>query len=331
MIFICNNCNQRMKSDDVTGAGNGTLSVASFCPKCGGRFILWSNPGETLLLKSLNAGAAGQQLMGSVMELAGDTLPSAVDQCPPDSPAPGADWRQIKDEWVWIEPGEFVMGSPDAESGRETDEPLHQIELSNGFFLGKYVIPRGHWQEVMGTDPWKGDGEISESETLPAVSISWDDVQSFIQRLNDSDSEFVYRLPTEAEWEYACRAGTRSMWSFGEDRHVLGDYAWYMESEETAGNQSACEVGTRLANPWGLHDMHGNVWEWCQDVYDHDYYLNSPSVDPKGPEGLNGVARVARGGYYRYFTRHSRSAARNARYPNERHRAVGARLVREAR
>ena len=183
----------------------------------------------------------------------------------------------------------------------------------------------------MGTSPWERESSIPSSPVFPAVFISWNDVQQLISRLNSSNGYWHYRLPTEAEWEYACRAGTSTMWSFGEDRHALGDYAWYIDSEAEAKDQTPREVGAKLPNPWGLHDMHGNVWEWCLDVYGEDYYSRSPGVDPQGPNTDAGSSRVIRGGYFRYFTRHSRSASRNTRRPDERHRAIGVRLVRTPR
>ena len=332
MKFNCENCNRRMKSDGAVGAGGGAMSVSAFCPNCGNRFSLWANPGETLLLKALNAGLAGGELMTQVLESAGATLPHAIDQAPLSTSVPPADWTDLADHWVWVEPGSFVMGSPESEAGRETDEsPQHEVTISGGFHLGKYTVTRGQWERVMGTSPWEGESSIPSSPVFPAVFISWDDVQQLISRLNSSNGYWRYRLPTEAEWEYACRAGTSTMWSFGEDRHALGDYAWYIDSEAEAKDQTPREVGAKLPNPWGLHDMHGNVWEWCLDVYGEDYYSRSPAVDPQGPNSDAGSSRVIRGGYFRYFTRHSRSASRNTRRPDERHRAIGVRLVRTPR
>ena len=330
MQFICNKCKRRMKSDEATGEGDGWMGISSFCPNCDSRFKLLSNPGETLLLKALNAGVAGQQLMGKVLQSAQDTLPNAVDQKIAVDPLREMNWKDLADEWVWVEPGSFLMGSPDSESGREPDEsPQHQVGISNGFYMGKYSVTKGQWESAMGVRGGEDLSKTSLSDTSPAVFISWNDVQEFLHRINQIDERINYRLPSEAEWEYACRAGTDTMWSFGEDRHALGDYAWYIDSENSVEDQNACEVGVKKPNPWGLHDMHGNVWEWCNDVYDYDYYSISPSKDPAGPKSEPTSPRVARGGYFRYFTRHSRSASRNARNPDDRHRVIGARLIKE--
>ena len=305
------------------------MSVAAFCPNCGNRFALLANPEETLLLKALNAGPASEELLSRVLESSDTTLGHAVNQGAALGATPASSWRELAEEWVWVEPGRFVMGSPESESGREIDEsPLHEVAICRGFHLAKYLISRGQWEEVMGTTPWSGRSRIPSSPTLPAVFISWNDVQEFAARLNKAAGQGVYRLPSEAEWEYACRAGTTTMWSFGDDRHSLGEYAWYIDSEAAIEDQSPQQVGGKRPNPWGLHDMHGNVWEWCQDVYSDQYYANSPSSDPTGPQGGPGSARAIRGGYFRYFTRHSRSAARNTRRPDSWHRALGARLVR---
>ncbi len=267
--------------------------------------------------------------MSVVMEAAQTTLPKAVDQTPLSEVSPTGDWHDLASEWVHIEPGSFVMGSPESEAGREPDEdPQHEVTISTGFQLGKYTITRGQWEDVVGTTPWNEQSRVRSSPTLPATFVSWNDTQEFLSKLNIADGDWNYRLPTEAEWEYACRAGTTPMWSFGEERHVLTDYAWYVDSDSAEDFQTPGEVGTKLPNPWGLHDMHGNVWEWCQDVYGDDYYADSPAGDPQGPPGDFDSSRVVRGGYFRYFTRHSRSASRNTRKPDDRQRALGVRVVR---
>ena len=227
--------------------------------------------------------------------------------------------------FVWIEPGVFQMGSPESEEGRWSDEgPLHEVEISTGFYLGKYEITQGQWEAVMGTTPWAGEGYWSH----PAY-ISWSDVQAFVGRLNAALGDSLYRLPSEAEWEYACRAGTQTRWSFGDDASQLGDYAWYRANAWDVGEDYAQPVGTKRPNAWGLYDMHGNVWEWVQDRYGWDYYNSSPRVDPLGPS--SGSYRVVRGGAFDSDARGLRSAARVGLSPGLRNASIGARLVRIGR
>ncbi len=229
-------------------------------------------------------------------------------------------------EMVWIEPGTFQMGSPDSEQGRDSDEgPVHSVTISEGFYLGKYEVTQGQWESVMGTRPWQGENNVRLGSNYPAVYVSWEDVQEFIRRLNGSGGSDVYRLPTEAEWEYACRAGTRTRWSFGDDESQLGDYAWYGRNASDVGERYGHIVGTKRANPWGLYDMHGNVWERVQDWFDGNYYRSSPSVDPQGP--ATGSRRVVRGGHFNSSPQRVRSAVRVGDLPSYRTPSAGFRLA----
>ena len=230
-------------------------------------------------------------------------------------------------EFVWISPGTFQMGSPNSEAGRNSNEgPVHEVEISQGFYLGKYEITQGQWESVMGETPWSGESYVQSNSSHPAVYISWEDVRRFAAKLNSEAGEAVYRLPTEAEWEYACRAGTQTRWSFGDDEFALGSYAWYRDNAWDAGEQYAHAVGTKLPNPWGLYDMHGNVWEWVNDWYGTNYYNSSPSVDPPGPS--SGSYRVFRGGAFYYVAQSLRSALRDNASPGGRYYGLGARLLR---
>ena len=219
--------------------------------------------------------------------------------------------------FVWIEPGVFQMGSPRTKEG-----PVHAVEISRGFWLGKYEVTQDQWEAVMGTRPWVGERYVRSAASHPAVNISWNDVQVFIRRLNAAAGEAVYRLPTEAEWEYACRAGTSTRWSFGDAESQLGDYAWYKKTANDYGHA----VGTKRPNPWGLYDMHGNVSEWVQDWWSNRYYNSSPRVDPPGPS--SGSERVVRGGGFPSPARYVRSAQRYGHSPDDRHYGLGVRLLR---
>ena len=226
-------------------------------------------------------------------------------------------------EFVWIEPGVFQMGS---DSGSSNERPVHEVEISQGFYLGKYEVTQGEWESVMGTTPWSGKSRVQENSSHPAVYISWNDVQRFVDKLNVAAGSAVYRLPSEAEWEYACRAGTSTRWSFGDDESELTHYAWYDANAWDVGEKYGHAVGTKLPNPWGLYNMHGNVWEWVQDWYSSSYYNSSPRVDPPGP--TSGSFRVGRGGYYMDAARFVRSAFRGYTSPGNRAGGLGARLLR---
>ncbi len=230
-------------------------------------------------------------------------------------------------DFVWIAPGTFIMGSPPSESGRNDDEgPIHEVEISKGFYLGKYEVTQGQWNAVMGARPWSGKDDVQSNPSHPAVYISWRDVQAFIEELNFAAGEVVYRLPSEAEWEYACRAGSTTRWSFGDEERQLTDYAWYDANAWDVGEKYAHAVGLKRPNPWGLYDMHGNVWEWVQDWYDSDYYNSSPRVDPPGP--TSGSNRVGRGGAFSNLAQYVRSAGRVNDSPDGRYFDVGVRLLR---
>ncbi len=220
-------------------------------------------------------------------------------------------------EFVLIQEGEFMMGSPPNEKNRDDDEDLHQVRISLPFYLGKHPVTQAQWQTVMGKNPSKHAGDPN----LPVENVSWNDVQEFIGKLNERESGRTYRLPTEAEWEYACRAGTTTAYSFGDDPGQLGEYAWY----EGSSNRRTHPVGQLKPNAWGLYDMHGNVFEWVQDWYDKNYYRQSPPNDPQGPS--TGNLHVLRGGSFLHYQCVMRCADRDRRYPQLRLDSVGFRVV----
>jgi formylglycine-generating enzyme required for sulfatase activity len=175
-------------------------------------------------------------------------------------------------------------------------------------------------------DPYRGPGKsyVKEGPNYAASYVIWSDSVTYCKKLSEKEGK-TYRLPTEAEWEYACRAGTQTTWSFGNDEKELGDYAWCVPT--VTEEHHAQQVGLKKPNAFGLYDMHGNVWEWCHDYYEEDYYQHSPTNDPQGPE--SGFSRVLRGGSWDYSTRNSRSAFRNWYPTGNRNYDYGFRLVRE--
>ena len=218
---------------------------------------------------------------------------------------------------VWIPPGTFLMGSPESEEGRDRDEgPPHAVTISRGFWLGQNAVTQGQWEAVMGSNPSR-----FKEATRPVEQVSWNNVQAFIGKLNAAEGRAVYRLPTEAEWEYACRAGTTTRYSFGDDESPLGEYAWWKENSEGCTHP----VGEKKPNPWGLYDLHGNVWEWCQDRYGR--YASGPQTDPTGP--TKGSPRVGRGGSWRHeYPSRLRGANRSWFPPGYRYGLLGFRLAR---
>ncbi len=241
---------------------------------------------------------------------------------------------------VLIPPGEFMMGSPkeliEEELKRPDNDqwykvhlpaegPQHRVRITKPFYLGTYLVTQQEYQRVMGTNPsefsatGKGKDKVAGQDTMrfPVEQVSWDHAVEFCRKLSNLSEENVagrlYRLPSEAQWEFACRAGNPGRYGFSSgrtavpkeyDEHELSDYGWF--GGNSAGMPHA--VGGKKPNGWALYDMHGNVWEWCQDWYEMEYYANSPTDDPGGPP--KGSGRVARGGGWDIPARHCRSADR---------------------
>jgi len=220
--------------------------------------------------------------------------------------------------------GTFTMGSPASEKDREDDETQHQVTLSKPFYMGRTEVTQGQWKKVMGTEPWKGEDYVGEGDDCPAVYISWDDAVAFCKKLSDMEGR-TYRLPTEAEWEYACRGETKTAFSFGDDEADLEKYAWFDGNAWDINEKYAHRAAQKQPNPFGLHDMHGNVWEWCSDWYDD--YPSTPLRDPQGPD--SGSFRVLRGGSWYRGPSRVRCARRDVNSPEYGSGNGGFRLVME--
>ena len=203
-----------------------------------------------------------------------------------------------------IPAGTFTMG----DASGEDDETPHEVTLTKPFKMGIHEVTQAQYEQVMGVNPSGFKGADN-----PVEMVSWDDAVEFCRRLSELPAEKaagnVYRLPTEAEWEYACRAGTTTKYSFGDDESELGDYAWYGVNSD----QKTHPVGSKKPNAWGLYDMHGNVFEWCQDRYGD--YPSGSVTDPTGP--AVGSFRVSRGGSWLYSAGSCRSAYRGRDYPSD--------------
>ncbi len=224
--------------------------------------------------------------------------------------------------FVFIPPGAFLMGRPEDEPGRYKDEsPRHRVTISEGFYMQTTPVTQGQWKAVMGDNPsyFKDCGE-----ECPVEIVSWEDAHTFIRKLNDAEGEDVYRLPSEAQWEYACRAGSETAYCFGSDPEELDQYAWY---EKNSKSQTHA-VGLLKPNSWGLYDMHGNVLEWCEDDW-HGSYEGAP-VDGSAwiDEPKRGGDRVVRGGSWGDVAGDCRSALRYRLAPVIRGHDLGFRLTR---
>jgi formylglycine-generating enzyme required for sulfatase activity len=214
---------------------------------------------------------------------------------------------------VWVKPDSFRMGSPESEEGRYSDEgPVHDVTL-DGFWLGKHEVTQAQYEAVTGKNPSHFKGA-----SLPVETVRWDDAMDFCRRLSQRTGK-TYTLPSEAQWEYACRAGSQTRFCFGDSDSGLDAYAWY------SGNSGSKThpVGEKSPNAWGLHDMHGNVWEWCSD-WDGPY--SSGSVrNPTGPS--DGSDRVLRGGGWGGSPQGCRSAYRYGYTPGDSYVFLGFRVL----
>lgn len=229
---------------------------------------------------------------------------------------------------VGIKPGRFMMGSPEGEASRKDDETQHEVTISKAFWLGQTEVTQAQWEAVMGSNPSFFNGNPNHA----VEHVSWNDAQEFCLRLSQKTG-MNFRLPTEAEWEYACRAGTTTAYSFGNDASRLGEHAWFGDNSgptrldaaeiflrdradyTTRLLENGCQThaaATRKPNAWGLHDMHGNVWEWCSDWY--GAHPSGAAVDPEGPG--SGPSRVLRGGSWGSSSQFCRAASRVAYDPD---------------
>ncbi len=231
----------------------------------------------------------------------------------------GFTYKGVRHDFRWIEPGTFTMGSPKNEPGRYNNETQHQVTLTRGFWLAETTVTQALWEVVMGDDPSSFKGA-----NRPVEQVSWDDTQRFIAKMNGMKPELQMCLPTEAQWEYCCRAGTTTAFHFGGKNDLNLERVNYSGKwDNYDANGETKTVKSYAPNDWGFYEMHGNVWEWCQDWYG-DYPAQSV-VDPKGAE--TGANRVLRGGSWFNVGWVCRSAFRYYYVPGNRSHNIGFRLA----
>ena len=234
-------------------------------------------------------------------------------------------------KFVLIPAGEFMMGSPAGEEGRGDDEhPQFRMKITKAFYMGIYEVTQEQYEKVVGKSPSSFKGARK-----PVERVSWHDAGEFCSKLSAKAGVQV-RLPTEAQWEYACRAGTTTAYSFGDEGknlHRYGNYCdgsntsgeWLQDKAHDDGHDKTAPVGSFRPSAWGLYDMHGNVCEWCQDWYDSDYYADSPAADPAGPR--SGSGRVVRGGFWGSWASFCHSTTRRWSSPTQSINYYGFRVV----
>lgn len=224
-----------------------------------------------------------------------------------------------------ISAGTFLMGSRFDEPLRRIDERQHKVTISADFYMQTTPVTQKQWIAVMGTQPWFGKKSVLEEPNCPAVFVSWNDCREFIYRLNSREYTNSYRLPTEAEWEYACRGDCPNIFCYGEAPEQLTDFAWFEVNAYDTGNHYPHPVAQKKPNALGLYDMHGNVWEWCEDIY--GFYPSGQAMDPKGSSA--GDKQVKRGGAWNNYSGLCRSASRHSSTANTKNSRTGFRLVKQ--
>jgi uncharacterized protein (TIGR02996 family) len=256
--------------------------------------------------------------------------------------------HQVVMEFAWVPPGMFLMGSPEDEEAPDMEDglspdpeerPAHEVILTRGFWMGTTPVTQAQYRAVTGRNPSNRKDHIVDGVdvrlTAPVEEVEWYDAQAFLKKLSgrsrDAEEDRGFRLPTEAEWEYACRAGTTTRFWSGNDEADLARVGWYDGNSASVtvwpfGDNTTHPVGELLANAFGLYDMHGNVWEWCDDLWDEGYYARSPKKDPHCDRG-EPAWRVIRGGYAWGGAAFCRSAARNWHNADGSHNDVGFRVV----
>lgn len=253
--------------------------------------------------------------------------------CPPAPPAPFETETftlpgGVPLEMIYLPSGTFMMGRyPGEQEGLDSEDPQHPVTVP-GFWMGTCELTKEQWTAIMETTPWTGQDNVLEDPESPAVYVSWDDAKAFIRALSTYTGK-TFRLPSEAEWEYGCRAGTLTRFYWGDDPDYAegDDYCWWGYNAEDVSEAYAHVSGSKLSNAFDMHDMSGNVWEWCEDDWHYDY-VGAPTDSSPWVKSPRGVTRVLRGGTWQIHGNSCRSASRTCVDRSIRTSAHGFRLAR---
>jgi formylglycine-generating enzyme required for sulfatase activity len=302
----------------------------------GSKLISLRNPGSAVFTPTAATTSRGKTFDAEAAAASAAALLTAAGGGPLSSGGPGTSSasgvRLVKNSigmtFVRISAGTFRMGSPDNEPGhREQESPLHEVRITKSFYISAVPVTQSQYEAVKGKNPSKFNRAHGGGHEHPVESLTWDQAVRFCEKLGRMPEEEVhrriYRLPTEAEWEYVCRAGTTSAFSTGDK--LVGKDATYAGGGGKYSGKSTAPVAQSLANAWGIHDMHGNVQEWVQDWFEDYYYFESPAEDPQGPK--RGTLKTVRGGCWGMFASDCRSAARRGHAPDAVTDTIGFRVV----
>ena len=322
MQFICNKCDLRMVSQGAHNPGKGYMEIKFLCPKCKNICKFLANPGEAGLIKAFNNWEKGQEFHKTIYDIVLENLSHEIHQIIPSDKSiqpiiiEDVNWQYENSNWVQIDPEKFGFDN-------NTNKNIRN------FSIGKFPVTQAQWSQIMGPKTLKNKLNQNHPKLkTPMVNISWNDCQEFIKTLNSFSKKHQFRLPTEAEWEYTCKANTKSTWSFGDNRNEIPKYAWYIDSNSSFENQTPTELGLKPPNPWGVFDMLGNIFEWCQDLYSTENFndkLNQKEL--LNPDTKKTSSRVVRGGYFRYFPGSTRTDSRSTRLSTDQQPSIGLRLV----
>jgi formylglycine-generating enzyme required for sulfatase activity len=232
----------------------------------------------------------------------------------------------LKLKLEWCPAGQFKM--------EFVDDKRVEVTVTHGFWIGEFEVTRSQWVRVMQSEPWRGDLSAKEGDDFPATKISWDESVAFCEKLTAQEHQagrlpraWKYVLPNEAQWEYACRAGSTTRFAFGDDEADLPRFAWFKKNAADAAEEFAHRVGQKRPNPWGIYDMHGNAGEWCRDAYHMDPTGDRDPLGTADPAESGSARRVFRGGSWGSAAEYCRSSYRNGVPDTYRRNALGLRIA----